>query len=206
MVVGSTTVKPGEIGIVRASIIMHKGMGGPHLFHVFIKSSDPDNPVTTLKVKADIVSLEKWKSSHPDAFYLPRKVAEFELRSESVGLDVIPPSLKAFGYPGRVKYAYFGRYNKLKKTINLLVAEYNDDAEAKKNFSGMIEKKKKNPKTADILIKREIAGNSVYSFKKGAKEHFYFQCDNKVLMLFSDKSVAMQSLEEVLKHVQALKL
>jgi hypothetical protein len=204
VVVGSTTVKPGEIGIVRASIIMHEGMGGPHLFHVFIKSSDPENPVTTLKVKADIVSLETWKRSHPHAFYLPRKVAEFELRSESVGIDVIPPSLKAFGYPGGVKYVYLGRYNKLKKTTNLVVAEYNDAMDAKKNFSEMIEKKKKSPKTADILIKREVAGNSVYSIKMGAKEHFYFQSDNKVLMLFSDKSVAKQSLEEVLKHVQAL--
>ncbi|MEE9611480.1 MAG: hypothetical protein V3W19_09520, partial [Desulfatiglandales bacterium] len=162
MVVGSATVKPGEIGIVRASIIMHEGMGGPHLFHVFIKSSDPENPVTTLKVKADIVSLETWKSSHPDAFYLPRKVAEFEMRSESVGLDVIPPSLKAFGYPGGRKYTYLGRYNKNKKTTNLVVAEYNDAMEAKKNFSEMIEKKKKSHKTADTLIKREVEGNSVY--------------------------------------------
>lgn len=203
MVVGSTTVKPGKIGRIKVSVIMHKGMGGPHFFHVFVKSSDPDRRVTVLKVKADIVPLEIWRHSHPDAFYLPRKVAEFELRSESVGTDVIPSSLKAFGYPGELKYAYLGRYNKYKKTTRLLVAEYTDAEDAQKNLSKMIEKMKKSTRASYKLIKREVAGNSVYSFKKGMKDLFYFQVANKVCLLFPDSSVALQSLEEVLNHVQA---
>ncbi len=104
MVVGSATVEPGEIGNIKVSVIMHEGMGGPHLFHIFVKSSDPENPVTVLKVKADIVPLETWRGSHPKAFYLPRDVTGFKLRSEIVGNDVIDQSDKALGYPGQLKY------------------------------------------------------------------------------------------------------
>jgi hypothetical protein len=204
VVVGSATVKPGEIGTVRASVIMHKGMGGPHLFHVSIKSSDPEKPVTLLKVKADIVSLETWRRSHPDAFYLPRNVAEFELRSESVGTQVIPPSLKTFGYPEDLKYAYKGHYSKFKKQTRLLVAEYTDAEGARKNFTKMLESFKKTTRVSDYLRKSEVAGNSVYSINNSAKEHFFFQYTNKVFMLIPDSSVAMESVEDVLKHVQAL--
>ena len=56
---------------MNVSVIMHDGMDGPHLFHVFIKSSDPEKHVTVLKVKADIVPLKTWRDSHPKAFYLP---------------------------------------------------------------------------------------------------------------------------------------
>lgn len=203
MVVGSTTVKPGESGTLRVSVIMHEGMGGPHLFHVSVNSSDPEKPTTVLKIKADIVSLKKWRRSHHDTFYLPRDVAEFELRSESVGVEIIPQSLKAFGYPGELKYAYLGKYKKHKKETRLLAAEYTGVQEAKKNLSKMIESLKKMTTESNRLIKREVAGNSVYSFKKGAKEHFYFHSADRVFLLFPDSSVAMQSLEEVLKHVQA---
>ncbi len=185
------------------SVIMHEGMGGPHLFHISVKSSDPEKPTTVLKVKADIVSLKKWRRSHRDAFYLPRDVAEFELRSESVGVEIIPQSLKPFGYPAELKYAYLGRYKKLKKETRLLAAEYSGVPEAKKNLSKIIEELKKISTESNQLIKKEVAGKTVYSFKKGAKEHFYFQSANRVFLLFPDSSVAMQSLAEVLKHVRS---
>ena len=204
MVVGSTTVKPGEIGTLEVSIIMHKGMGGPHLFHIFAKSSDPEKPVTVLKVKADIVPLETWSRSHPQAFYLPRDVAGFELHSEMVGIDVIAQSYEAFGYPGQLKYGYVGSYKKHKKQTRLLVSEYTDEEEAKELFSKMIERMKRGTQASDQLMKREVVGNSVYSLRKGVNEHFYFQSANKVVLLFPDSSVAMQSLEKVLKHIQAL--
>jgi hypothetical protein len=203
VVVGSTTVKPGEIGTLKVSIIMHKGMGGPHLFHVFVKSSDPEKPVTVLKVKADIVPLEAWRSSHPNAFYLPRDVTGFKLRSEIVGNDVIDQSYKAFGYPGQLKYGYVGSYKKHKKETRLLVSEYTDAEEAKELFSKIIEKMKKGVQAPDQFVKKEVAGNSVYSLKKGVNERFYFQSANKVVLLFPDSSVAMQSLEEVLRHIKA---
>ena len=204
MVVGSATVKPGELGTLRVSVIMHKGMGGPHLFHVFVKSSDPLNPVTVLKVKADIVALEAWKRSHPDAFYLPRNVGGFDLQSESLGIENIPQSLKGFGYSGQLKNVYQGRYRSYEKETRLLVAEYRDVEEAKKNFLKMIEKLKKIPKGSDQPTRREAAGNAVYSLKRSAKEHFYFQSADKVFLLFPDSSAAKRSLNDVLKHVQAL--
>ncbi len=204
MVVGSATVKPGEIGSLRVSVIMHEGMGGPHLFHIFVKSSDPEKRVTVLKVKADIVPLETWRSSHPDAFYLPRDLGGFELRSESVGIESVPQSLKGFGYPGQLENAYQGRYRSYQKETRLLVAEYKGVEEAKKNFSKIIQRLEKTSGASDQPTKKEAVGNPVYSFKRGAREHFYFQRANKVFLLFPDSSAAKQSLEDVLKHVQAL--
>jgi hypothetical protein len=204
VVVGSATVKPGEIGILRVSVIMHKGMGGPHLFHVFVKSSDPEKPVTVLKVKADIVPLETWRRSHPGAFYLPRDVGGFELRSESVGIESVPQSLRGFGYPGELENAYLGSYRSYEKETRLLVAEYRGVEEAEKNLSKMIQRMKKNPGGSDQPTRREAAGNAVYSFKRGAREHFYFQSANKVFLLFPDSSAAKQSLKDVLKHIHAL--
>jgi hypothetical protein len=203
VVVGSTTVKPGETGTIYVSVIMHKGMGGPHLFHIFVRNSDPENRVIILKVKADIVPLETWKRSHPGAFYLPREVAGFKLGSESVGIEVIPESLKAFGYPEELKYAYLGKYGKNKKHMRLLATEYTDIGAAKKNFSKMVERLEKIGKKSNQIIKRDVAGNTVYSFKKGDKENLYFQIDDKVLLLFVEGSLATQSLEDVLKHIQA---
>lgn len=183
---------------------MHEGMGGPHLFHIFVKSSDPDNPVTVLKVKADIVSLGTWRHSHPGAFYLPRNLGEFELRSESVGIEVLPQPIKAFGYPGSLNSAYLGKYRKYKKETRLLVAEYTDAEKAGENFYKMIEKMKKIPGESGQPVKREVAGNSVYSFRRGASERFVFQRANRVFLLYPDSSAAVQSLEEVLKHLQVL--
>ena len=204
MVVGSTTVKPGEMGTIMVSVIMHEGMGGPHLFHIFVKSSDPQKPVTVLKVKSDIVPLETWKRSHPKAFYLPRNLAEFELKSEGVGTETIPPSIKAFGYPGQLKYGYLGSYEKLKKAILLMILEYTNEKEANINFPKILEKMKWSKGESGELLKKEMAGITIYYIGKGAKDHFYFQRANRVLLLFPDRSVAMKSLEEVLKHIQSL--
>lgn len=183
---------------------MHQGMGGPHLFHIFVRNSDPENRVTILKVKADIVPLETWRRSHPGAFYLPREVAELKLGSESVGVEVIPESLKAFGYPGELKYAYLGKYGKNKKHMRLLAAEYTDVDAAKINFSKIVKRLGKITRKSYQLIKREVAGTTVYSFKKGDKENLYFQIADKVFLLFVESSVATQSLEDVLKHITTL--
>ncbi len=123
--------------------------------------------------------------------------------SESVGIEVIPESLKAFGYPEELKYAYLGKYGKNKKNMRLLAAEYTDVGAAKKNFSKMVERLEKIAKKSNQIIKRDVAGNTVYSFNKGAKENLYFQIDDKVFLLFVEGSVATQSLEDVLKHIQA---
>jgi hypothetical protein len=182
---------------------MHKGMGGPHFFLLYVRSSDPDKRVTHLELKADFVSLESWRQINPDAFYLPRKIAEFELQSESVGIDAIPRSIRASGIPRELTYAYLGKYNHYQKTTRLLVAEYTNASEAKKNLSKMIEETEKSLKTSDTLTKRQIAGNLIYSFKKNRKGYFYFQITNKVCLLIPHSSVAMKSLDEVLKHIQA---
>jgi hypothetical protein len=116
VVVGSATVKPGASGTIKVSVIMHEGMDGPHLFHIFVKSSDAEKPVSLLKVKADIVPLETWRRSHPQAFYLP----------------------------------------------------------------------------------------PVYALKHKAHEFFYFQSGRKLVWLFPDGSVAKQSVEEVMKHIQRI--
>lgn len=184
-------------------MIMHEGMGGPHLFEIPVKSSDPEKPTTILKVKGDIVSLKKWRRSHPEAFYLPRELANFKLRFETVGAEIIPKSLKAFANPEDLKNVYLGSYRQLKKETRLLVAEYADAKEAQKNLSIMIEYAKKSTEKPDQLIQKKVAGNAVYFFNKGDSAQFYFQKANKVFLLFPDKSATRQSLDDVLKHIQA---
>jgi len=203
VVVGSTTVEPGETGTIDVSVIMHKGMGGPHLFHIFVNNSDPGNLVTLLKVKADIVPLETWRRSHPGAFYLPREVAGLKLESETVGIEVIPESLKAFGYPEQLKYAYLGKYRKDKTYARLLAAEYTDVEAVKINFSKIVERLEKITRRSAQLIKRNVEGNAVYSFKKGDKENLYFQIADKVFLLFVEGSVSTKFLEGVLKLIQS---
>ncbi len=202
VVVSSTTVKPGKIGTIKVSVIMHKGMGGPHFFLLSVQSSDPDKRVTYLEVKADIVSLKMWRRFNPDDFYLPRKIAEFELQSESVGIEAIPPSIRASGIPRELTYAYVGKYNHYQKITRLLVAEYIDAKGATKNLSKMLETIENSLKTPDRIIKKKLAGKSIYSFKKDMKDHFYFQVADKVCLLSPHSSVAIRSLEEVLKHIQ----
>ena len=51
MVVGSTTLQPGEETVLTLPLLMgmHQGMGGPHLFAVDVRSNDPLEPVKTLR-------------------------------------------------------------------------------------------------------------------------------------------------------------
>ncbi len=51
MVVGSTTLQPGEATTLSLPLLMgmHEGMGGPHVFAVDIRSNDPVTPVQTLR-------------------------------------------------------------------------------------------------------------------------------------------------------------
>lgn len=49
--VGSTTLQPGERTTLELPLLMgmHKGMSGPHLFAVDIRSNDPVEPVKTVR-------------------------------------------------------------------------------------------------------------------------------------------------------------
>lgn len=49
--VGATTLQPGGETALELSQLMgmHKGMGGPHVFAVDIKTNDPDEPVKTVR-------------------------------------------------------------------------------------------------------------------------------------------------------------
>ena len=202
MVVGSATVKPGENGKIKVSVIMHEGMGGPHLFHIFVKSSDPEKRVSLLKVKADIVSLETWRRSHPHAFYLPRDVANFKLRAEIEGIDAIAHANKAFGHPEQIEDAYLGIYEKDKKKQDFLGSEYSDTGGAQKTVVAMMARLEEDDGTSKKPRKIKVKGHPTYSFKNEAHEEFYLQSVNRVVWLFTDGSVARQSLEEVLKHIQ----
>jgi hypothetical protein len=51
-VVSSTTLKPGESGMLRIALMMHEGMGGPHNFRITVKTNDAISPETVLTVKA----------------------------------------------------------------------------------------------------------------------------------------------------------
>jgi len=53
--VGSTTIEPGESTTVTVSMLMHKGMGGQHLFEVTIKSNDPSPAVSKVSVRANYI-------------------------------------------------------------------------------------------------------------------------------------------------------
>ncbi len=204
MVVGSATVKPGEIGTIKVSVIMHKGMDGPHLFHIFVKSSDSEKPVSLLKVKADIVSLETWRRSHPQAFYLPRDVASFPLRAEIVGIDAMAYARKAFGRDWQIKNAYLGKYQKDKQQVQLVVSEFTDLEKASSLFSEVTASMKENSGASKYNGRIEVGGHPVYASKTKAHEFFYFQSGNKVVWLFPDGSVAKQSLEEIMKHIQRI--
>ena len=50
---GSTTIAPGESTTVTVSMLMSKGMGGPHLFEVTINSNDPAPAVNKVTVRAN---------------------------------------------------------------------------------------------------------------------------------------------------------
>ncbi|MDO8672971.1 MAG: hypothetical protein Q7O66_16305 [Dehalococcoidia bacterium] len=52
MVVGTTTLAPGQATFVRLAFAMHEGMGGPHLFEVVVPSNDPIEPEKTMLIRA----------------------------------------------------------------------------------------------------------------------------------------------------------
>lgn len=188
--------------MVNVSVIMHDGMGGPHLFHVFVKSSDPEKHVTILKVKADIVPLETWRSSHPGAFYLPRNVADFALRSETVGINAMAYAHKTLGNQEQMRNAYLGEYANRKKKTHLLITEFTDSERAKTLFSEMIAGMQAKLTASKPLKRIEVGGNEVYVWKNKAHEFFYFQSRNKVVWLFPDASVARRSVEEIMKQIE----
>lgn len=55
MVIREVTLQPGFSGTVTTSVMMHKGMEGPHLFEAVIKSNDPRQPETRLRIKANFI-------------------------------------------------------------------------------------------------------------------------------------------------------
>ena len=56
MVVGSTTLQPGEGTVLEVPLYMgmHVGMGGPHQFAFDIRSNDPIEPVKTVRWAFDV--------------------------------------------------------------------------------------------------------------------------------------------------------
>jgi hypothetical protein len=52
VVVGSTTLKPGEQTDVSTEFTMHQGMGGPHLFAIHVKTNDPVERERVLKIRS----------------------------------------------------------------------------------------------------------------------------------------------------------
>lgn len=52
MVVGSTTLAPGQETEVSTEFTMHEGMGGPHLFAIHVKTDDPMAREQVLKIRS----------------------------------------------------------------------------------------------------------------------------------------------------------
>jgi hypothetical protein len=53
--VGSTTIAPGESTTVTVSMLMHKGMGGMHLFEVTVNSNDPAPAADKVSLRANYI-------------------------------------------------------------------------------------------------------------------------------------------------------
>jgi hypothetical protein len=178
---------------------MHKGMGGPHLFHVSVRSSDPENQTTVLKVKANIVSLERWRRSRPDAFYLPRALSRIKLRSETEGVIAEDHARKVFGTSGALESAYLGQYRDAKKETRLLVAEYKDAEKAEEIFATFVARMRLARSTPSAFRKFDMAGQEIYLLVRGGRKHFYFLKGLQVVWLSPDASVINDSLIDVLK-------
>jgi hypothetical protein len=52
VVVGSTTLQPGQDTEVSTDFTMHEGMGGPHLFAIHITTNDPLEPKRDLRIRS----------------------------------------------------------------------------------------------------------------------------------------------------------
>ena len=59
--VGSTTLQPGEHTTLELPLFMgmHRGMGGPHVFGVVIRSNDPSEPVKTVRWAFDVKDIDR---------------------------------------------------------------------------------------------------------------------------------------------------
>ncbi|MBI5029290.1 MAG: hypothetical protein HZB51_02095 [Chloroflexi bacterium] len=53
MVVGQTTLQPGQSTTIYMDIVMHEGMDGKHLFEIPVKTSDPTQPVKKLQIASN---------------------------------------------------------------------------------------------------------------------------------------------------------
>lgn len=52
MVVGSTTLRPGQETEIWTQFTMHPGMGGPHLFRIPLRTNDPVEPERSLTIRS----------------------------------------------------------------------------------------------------------------------------------------------------------
>jgi hypothetical protein len=55
LVVGSTTLRPGQSTILYTEFMMHAGMDGKHLFEVTVKSNDPQQREKKLYIASNWV-------------------------------------------------------------------------------------------------------------------------------------------------------
>ncbi len=53
MVVGQTTVQPGQSTTLYTDFAMHEGMGGKHLFEIALKTNDPTRSAKTLQIRSN---------------------------------------------------------------------------------------------------------------------------------------------------------
>jgi hypothetical protein len=201
VVVGSTTVEAGEVGTIRVSVMMHQGMGGPHLFHIFVRSSDPENPNKVIKVRADIVPFETWRETHPFAFYLPRHLAEKKLLLEIEGIDAIAQAQTAFGHGYEPENAFLGTYEKAVGETQLLVVELPEANKASEVLAKIVARMKKSNSAANPLKETRVREKSIYSLNEERQELLFFQHANYLIRLSSDPSVATQSLKDVLNFL-----
>ncbi len=54
-------MQPGGETVLELPLIMgmHRGMGGPHVFAIDIKSNDPVEPITTVRWRFDVKDIER---------------------------------------------------------------------------------------------------------------------------------------------------
>lgn len=53
LVVEQTILDPGQSTLVYTDLMMHEGMGGPHLFEIPLTTNDPTQPVKNLLIVSD---------------------------------------------------------------------------------------------------------------------------------------------------------
>ncbi len=53
MVVGQTTLEPGESTTIYTEIVMHQGMEGKHLFEIQVKTNDKEQATKSLRIASN---------------------------------------------------------------------------------------------------------------------------------------------------------